>query len=370
MNTTCKSQGLRIADLDFLRGCAVTLILGLHAAVFTPGLAQATLFHSFMSHLGIGMQLFFVLSGYMISVSWEKLKSQGFGKTEFYRKRAVKILPLYFIFMHLNIGLYILQASFGKLPNMPNGVSTENLTLLNYSIHLVLLQGLVPAWQHSLLDGSWSIVAEVYFYVAAPWLLDRYLTRPAQILKWICAAIPIGVLFSYLAQNQVGYWGYYGFPTHFPCFLMGILVQRVRKLHPEIRFHEATLPFVSLASMIALGIFRGSTHPVGLHIVYACLFAAILFAILAGSSPLRNLPASRLIMRLGEMSYSLFFAHLFLLRFSNFWINEYFTRAQWPLAFAVNLTISVLGSWVVCSLAFHRIDSAFVRRFAQKVKVG
>lgn len=361
MTLSTAPDGSRIRDLDFIRGIAVGLILALHAAAVTPGLETQKLLFDFSMRLSVGMQLFFVLSGYMIAQSWENLKNNGFSKRDFYEKRLAKIFPLYLIFLHLNIALYVTQDFFGIQSTFPNGIAEENFTFLNYAAHIVMAQGFIPAWQHSLLDGSWSIVAEVYFYALAPWILDKYLTHPANVLRWLCIAIPAGLLFSFLARNQVGYWGYHGFPAQLPCFLLGILVQRARQSHPGVSFGNATLPFIALATLLAFGLFRGETFPVGLHIVYACIFAAILFATVAGNQCLGRLPGAAVVTEFGRMSYAIFLAHLVLLKLTHPWMTAAFTPAEWPVALAANLFVSVAGSWIVCRLVFHPIDSAFVR---------
>ena len=357
----------RIAELDFIRGIAVGLILVLHAAAVTPGLENQKILFDFSMRLSVGMQLFFVLSGYMIAQSWSNLKKNGFSKREFYEKRIAKIVPLYIIFLHLNIALYLIQNLVRFHSNFPNGIIADNFTILNYAAHLVMAQGFIPSWQHSLLDGSWSIVAEVYFYAFAPWILDRYLTHPANVLRWLCIAIPAGILFSFLARNQVGYWGYYGFPAQLPCFLLGILVQRAKQSHPDVSLGNATLPFIALATLLAFGLFRGETFPIGLHIVYACIFAAILFATVTGNECLGRLPGAAVVTEFGRMSYAIFLAHLFLLKVSHPWVTATFTPAEWPVAFAANLFVSVAISWIVCKLVFHPIDSAFVRFQNQRI---
>jgi peptidoglycan/LPS O-acetylase OafA/YrhL len=77
----------RLAELDGLRGIAVGFVVLFHFGLFPPG--------------WIGVQLFFVLSGYLISdillTEREKPFSTYLGR--FYWRRTLRIFPLYFSYL-------------------------------------------------------------------------------------------------------------------------------------------------------------------------------------------------------------------------------------------------------------------------------
>src|ERR1700722_9949060 len=68
-----------IDSLDGIRGIAVLMVLGMHAACFANGWA--------------GVDLFFVLSGFLITGILRKTRSEPFYWRRFYIKRATRILP-------------------------------------------------------------------------------------------------------------------------------------------------------------------------------------------------------------------------------------------------------------------------------------
>jgi peptidoglycan/LPS O-acetylase OafA/YrhL len=92
----------RIPELDGLRGIAILLVLA-HHAVFDAPTHSTLLSRIFgvgrMSWSGV--DLFFVLSGFLIGgILLDQRNSNGFFKT-FYLRRAFRILPLYFIVVAL-----------------------------------------------------------------------------------------------------------------------------------------------------------------------------------------------------------------------------------------------------------------------------
>lgn len=350
----------RRPDLDALRGIAVALILMLHAGALTPGIDQAPFVHALISRSAAGMQLFFVLSGYLIAASWDRCQLQPDPLRHFAVSRIAKIAPLYVVMLHLTLLAYFWQSAQPGFIPVRNSISPDNLNWANYAVHLLMLQGLVPQWQHTLLDGSWSIAAEVYFYAAAPWLLTHVGSSAAATLRLLCIALVAAVAFAYLVRDASGAWGYYGFPSQLPCFLCGVIVHQVRRDMPSLNLGAASMPLLAICSVFGLGMLHGSTSPLGLHHVYAVLFAVALFVVLERNPTQRALRRLQPLASLGRMSYAMFFAHLFLLKLAHPWLAANWTTQQWPQALAVNSAIALFGSLALSLLILDPIDRAFV----------
>lgn len=339
----------------------------LHAGALTPGLNGRPLLNDLFDRLGSGMQLFFVISGYLIARSWRELDGRRDALQVFAVKRAAKILPLYLLVLHLNIGLYLaLKCVAPDLPALKNSVNDANLTLANYAAHWFFLQGAVPGWINSLVDGSWSICAEVYFYLLFPLILYRLHRTLAGGLVAVALACAASLVATYLLRRSPAGFSYYNFLSQMPCLMMGALLYTA-EAQPTVSRLLASHRGPILAGCIGLCAALWLVRAPGLHMVYAAVFAVALGAA-------RALPGERLqgvaldrLQRIGQFSYALFFTHLILLK-----LQHGLLQSLWPsLPFAFHLVLNIVtGLWlsaIVAEHVLHPIDRAVVNAVRKRL---
>lgn len=355
----------RDGHIDVLRGVAILLILILHAGALTPGLEERRYLEILIGRMSSGMQLFFVLSGYLIARSWEGTRGSPNSFRIFAIKRIGKIVPLYVIFLNLNIITFLWIDAFDPsyIP-LRNSVSHENLTVVNYIVHLFFLQGFTPGWLHTLVDGSWSVVAEVYFYILFPVFLDprsRTIRLAFKVYVWTLGLAIVAV--ELIGGRLPGSYGYYNFATQLPCFVLGVLAFRV--IHDPLLYKilakwSPTLLF--LAFVLGVGMINGSISPVGTHNLYGMVFAIMLVALSCLST--KNIYVARLnLLRiLGQQSYALYFSHLILLKAQHYILVERMGVNDFWIFFILNLFTSVIVSLAVSAVLLHPIDQYFVKR--------
>ena len=116
-NRDAGSAIARLPGLDGIRGVAILLVLGIHFGLYPNVYTTVpSAFNRVMARIfGIGwmgVDLFFVLSGFLITsiLLASKLEPHYFQK--FYGRRAVRIFPLYYA--ALVVGLFIAPALFGE----------------------------------------------------------------------------------------------------------------------------------------------------------------------------------------------------------------------------------------------------------------
>jgi len=350
-------------SVDVLRGIAILMVLVLHAVAMTPGIEAHAWITTVAHRLGSGVQLFFLLSGFVIAGAFERGQARGEGVSGFLWRRCAKMLPLYLLFLHANIAFYLLAGALAEPPAFfRNSVSAENLTWSNYVVHLLLLQGLFPAWLHSLLDGSWSIACEVYFYIAYPLVIQRFTRAPAQALIAFIGSLVFAVAFTMLLGRHLGSYGYYAFPLQLPCFLLGIYCFRVRRAWPNLETvgtHKTALALVM--ACLFFGLAKAETAPLGAHMLHAVLFALTLLLVPMRSRSLLA-EATR---SFGRQSYALFLVHLFLLKLVYTLFVARYPQWSTPSVLALNLGVSIGLSWLLSWALFNRIDEWFVRHGSQ-----
>jgi len=149
-------QQNRLRELDFLRGIAILLVL----------LRHGNLFDSTTNIGWIGVDLFFVLSGFLVSKLLFKEYSR-FGNIEpkrFLIRRGFKIYPIYFLFY---IPYLILR--YPDIKTMP---------LLG---DLLFIQNYVYGWGYAF-GPSWSLAIEEHFYFGFALLFFIFLRHKESIL--------------------------------------------------------------------------------------------------------------------------------------------------------------------------------------------
>ncbi len=351
----------RYHHIDVLRGCAILAVLLLHVGIMTEGLDFHPNLTLVVQRLSIGIQLFFVLSGYLVSISLDRCMVSGEGIRGFLIRRAAKIVPLYLLFLHLNIIIFLVSSALspGVVP-FRNSVTADNLTWGNYLLHLGFLQGFTPVNLHTLLDGSWSILIEVYFYLLFPFALARACRSAIGCARVYVLSLGVAIAFILLIGRHFSGFSHYGFPAQLPCFLLGALAHRISQM-PNFESHFAPWRKVAIACsvMLMIGLVKGESKPLGDSNVYALCFTAILLA----SSVLTEVLAPTIVAglaALGRQSYALFFVHLALLKGTYLYLStEQIVLPFWP-SLALNLIVAVPLTWLVSAFVFDRIDRYFV----------
>jgi peptidoglycan/LPS O-acetylase OafA/YrhL/lysophospholipase L1-like esterase len=185
-----------ILELDGLRGIAILMVM-VHRFWPRTGVGVA----ADVAGAGwIGVDLFFVISGFLIAgILLDTREDTGYFRN-FYARRALRIFPLYYLFV---IGVFV---AFAGNPGFRDGAGSP----FWYLVHLGnvpegLLDNPVPYW----LGPVWSLAIEEQFYLTFPWLvyfLDRRkLTYVLVAMIALAPAIRLGTMLALPDQERVQY---------------------------------------------------------------------------------------------------------------------------------------------------------------------
>lgn len=215
-------------DIDGLRAIAVLLVVAFHA--FPGGF--------------IGVDVFFVISGYLITgIIWRELRSGNFSPFSFYARRIRRIFPALIVVLTavMALGWFTLLpnplAQLG-LQSFAGGLFFPNILFLNQSGYFDQAAETKP------LLHLWSLGVEEQFYLVWPWLLLCLRHRPrGQIVAvailvaasltysiWITGSNPVKAFYSPISRLwELGAGGLLSFlprKTRFGNFLsmIGIVV--------------------------------------------------------------------------------------------------------------------------------------------------
>jgi peptidoglycan/LPS O-acetylase OafA/YrhL len=154
----------RLPGLDLLRGIAIVWVMMFHAYV-VDGLNER--FAAVQTYGWMGVDLFFVLSGYLIGS--QLLAPLGRGEPlrpgEFYLRRAFRVLPAFWVVLALYAGWPALRETSGLAPAWQ---------FLSFSLNLLIDYQRDRAFSH-----AWSLCVEEHFYLLCPWLAWWLCRRPS-----------------------------------------------------------------------------------------------------------------------------------------------------------------------------------------------
>ncbi len=149
----------RIPELDGVRFFAISLVVFAH--YFNPLTFSGKRFVQPFLNIGwSGVDLFFVLSGYLVATIVLRHRPDSNFATVFYTRRVLRILPLYYLFLLAGYGLAQAIA-----PDQP-------VPWWAFATHLQPLWMIWTGTQtHYFLNIAWSLGIEEYFYLFLPLLL-------------------------------------------------------------------------------------------------------------------------------------------------------------------------------------------------------
>jgi peptidoglycan/LPS O-acetylase OafA/YrhL len=181
-------KSARIPELDGIRGIAIAMVLVWHYFVLLIIAKPATLL-SYAQAAGrltwTGVDLFFVLSGFLIGgILLDARSSSDYFQT-FYTRRFFRIVPLYLIWFVLSclVMRFVIDGAVGKW------MHNETFSMWPY---LFYLQNFWMASRNTLTSysggGTWSLAIEEQFYLTLP-LVIRFAPR-----KLLPSIIGIGIV--------------------------------------------------------------------------------------------------------------------------------------------------------------------------------
>ncbi len=298
---------MRLAGLDGLRGVAVLLVVAYHYTVrWAPPIARETVYPYggvFVRRFGLeyawsGVELFFVVSGFVILMSLEKSASI----LDFARRRLARLWPAMLVCSLLTM----LIAPFGP-PRWRVGLVSwlTSILFIDPDVAGGLLHRRDLAW----VDGVyWTLWVEVRFYVMAAlvfWLFRR------RVLEVLCVLAGVSLVAGLHDLPYPGRdWAWWLLlPSYLPYFVYGAACWRLAQ--ERLRRRSTLAVLLASGAMVLIGGFVALELPAGDSLTFAAVNAAILLAplLLALDAPLARGFAAPALARLGEASYSLYLIH-------------------------------------------------------------
>ncbi len=180
---------MHVPALDGLRGIAIALVVVYHSVRY-GGIQPTVAFDRIFFKLGLsgwsGVDLFFVISGFLITGILCDAKGGDRYFRNFYARRILRIFPLYYGFLFF---LFVILPLLAPLGDEFSSLLKDKLWYWTYLVNvLIALKGWPPVRD---IEHFWSLAVEEQFYLVWPWIV-LILTRRA--LMRTCLAIAAGSL--------------------------------------------------------------------------------------------------------------------------------------------------------------------------------
>jgi peptidoglycan/LPS O-acetylase OafA/YrhL len=329
----------RLPGLDLLRAIAIVWVMLFHSWI-VGGLGGPL--QSVADYGWMGVDLFFVLSGYLIGYQLLQPLSVGaaFSFAEFYRRRAYRILPAFLVVL----AVYAWFPAWREAPGMQ-----PVWQFLSFTLNLLIDYQHNQAFSH-----AWSLCVEEQFYLLFPllaWLLTR---RPSLwASSCLCIAVVIGgmLLRAYASLHQQDYLEsiYYPTYTRLDGLLAGVMLAAIQAYRPNawklLQAHARSMTAVGLAiAALAIWLFRDRSFNACVYgFPLLSLGIALLVAAGAGRQSFGRwqLPGAAWV---AAMSYSLYLSHKLALHAVATWLAARPTIHGWPAFVLYAVTILAVGA--------------------------
>jgi len=185
-----------LSSLDGIRGLAVLLVIGSHFVRFLPDAPFLLPLKAVMTYGWAGVDLFFVLSGFLITGILLKSKGAANYFGTFYMRRVLRIFPLYYA---------VLIAVFLAAPHLPAAAQEAVprpddrwLYFVYLTNWLVLWHG---TWGPNVVGHFWSLAVEEQFYLVWPFIVFVLPERRVAIASIFLAVAALIVRLVWIAHT-------------------------------------------------------------------------------------------------------------------------------------------------------------------------
>lgn len=293
-------------DIDFLRALAMIGIFFYHLSV--PGLSGGYVF----------LELFFVISGYLISsIIIQKIQGGGFSIKSFYVNRFFRLFPTLItaVILTLIAGFFILTPAHFK--NLSGASFMATVSLSNFYFWTQVDYFDIGKYLKPLLH-TWSLGVEEQFYFIWPALLVFIFGFTNTVKSYYLSlaalfALSLGISIYWSHSETMSAGAYYLLPSRMFEFVMGAAIAQLGPLSAAVkRLSQAAsdMIFILGLSLIALAVMTFEEHYAfpGYIAILPC-FGAMLCIIGGAKSRLAAALSNRPTVFIGQISYSLYLAH-------------------------------------------------------------
>ena len=288
----------RIHKLDGLRGLFALFVVLFHLNRNNAPLLLVNNFFVRESHIFV--DFFFILSGYVITLTYDNKIQQGKEFIQFLKKRILRLYPLllfatcmYWYFVHPNWDKQNIRLAMDTL------LLTNSTPILGSTIGMNY--------------PSWSISSEMisYLFFGISSLIAVHTKKP-----YLLAAITLSCFIFLATQQNYFLTGDYGFIRGLACFNLGYFIFLMGKKNVQLpHFLEGVMVLIIVGLMYLLHQLSKQPSPalVWIQFLIPIAFATSIWVLIKTNGYLSRLLATKPLLFLGKISYSVYLNQAFII---------------------------------------------------------
>lgn len=280
---------MRLQNIDFLRGLAVSMVVLVHSTSSTLPWIEESILHKVFEFGKYGVEIFFVISGYIICYSLYN-HNYSFKKSfNFLLRRIIRINPPAYIilifYLLIEVFVFALNGRYLILsqPFETNQVISNFLFLTNaFNTDLYL-------------ETFWTLETELQFYLFIAFTFPLIINK-IELIRYISLAGLI--IFGFLDTP-------FALSVHFACFLLGIIYFMMQN-----NMINKKIFMISLIPCVSTFLLNGQ--------YFELLFSLFSLFVLFVNEPIK----SKVFQFLGRISFSLYIVHIFVFIYLDVILNK------------------------------------------------
>jgi peptidoglycan/LPS O-acetylase OafA/YrhL len=356
----------RVAELDGVRGIAILLTIVCNTAILQHAtMPWATAWQRAADGCWIGVQLFFILSGFLItSILLDSRGEQRFF-INFYARRALRIVPIYYLVIAGIVAFFFIMGSRTQHNPLCYWLFMSNVCIAK------------TGYWGEFVGVTWSLAVEEHFYIVWPFLVAAFVGRRLAIVTAAIIAASLMLRFALSMKGVSSIVIYTITPTRIDGLAAGALIaMAIRSSVSSATLVAAarTMLGVGLAIILWVVIKTGAfaydnrlAETIG-YVATTVAGSGLVLLMVTGphTHPLLG-RAMRwpLLMNIGFYSYAIYLfhpiAHGILTRTPMFHADNLTSFPGGPLAAQIVITALVIAiSWSAAILSYSLIEKRFL----------
>jgi peptidoglycan/LPS O-acetylase OafA/YrhL len=364
-----RAGGSHIPALDGVRGLAILMVMFFHLYHVPHGAARVWVMGTKVSSFGqSGVDLFFVLSGFLITGILLDAKPTAHYFRNFYARRTLRIFPLYYLVL---VAAAVATVLIPNSPvHLPHGWAQLSLWLYVCNIPMALWGLDAPGLTH-----FWSLAVEEQFYLVWPAVVRFCSVRTIRVITIVAffVALALRWWFAHPGTEAGAHAAFYFTLCRVDALAVGALLATFFRSELAMSRVRAWRTSVLIAAVVLAGaswvvLPKGDTGlgVIFKHSILALLFGAVLCvaADVHADTVLRRVFEQRWLRLLGKYSYGLYvyhgvFGYLFGTLMPIGTLAEKLNGAA--AAIVVHLVVGMIVSFLVAYLSWHLYEAQWLK---------